>query len=154
MKINKRLILSLIITGICVVSVFWIGTFSDSQAVEKEYGSIGVVNVDLIIQNHPAFTEVIEAYEQAWLDAEHEYFAKMLELTAEELYLFGAELDYELYILEQTLMEETYSIVEKEIAQVSEEKGIELVIDNFLVIYGGYDFTEEVFANILDRTSY
>ncbi len=105
---------------------------------------IGYVNTNALMQAHPKMEKARLDMRTAAQRAEQDFEKRSAGKSDEEKQRIASELQRQLNEKNGSLMNPIVQDIQKAIAQVRQEKGLDIVIDQAAVIDGGVDLTSEV----------
>ena len=104
--------------------------------------NVGVVNYQMLVQQHPGLAAVQATMTTESENAKKEFDAKAARLGDKEKQEYYMQLQQRLQLKNQELMVPLFSKVDAVIKEVSDAKGLAVVVDKGAVIYGGQDITD------------
>ena len=144
---NKK---SVKIVAITVAAVFLLGVagLAVSQtkyasAAAAPASNVGVVNYQMVVQQHPDLAKVQATMTTESDAAKKEFDAKAASLGEKEKQEYFVQLQQRLQLKNQELMVPVFSKIDAIIKEVADAKGLSVVVDKGAVIYGGADITDE-----------
>ena len=105
--------------------------------------SVGVVNYQMVVQQHPDLAKVQTTMQAESEAAKKEFDAKAASLGDKEKQEYYMQLQQRLELKNQELMVPLFSKVDAVIKEVADAKGLSVVVDKGAVIYGGQDITDD-----------
>ena len=105
---------------------------------------IGYVNTNALMQAHPKMEKARLDMRTAAQKAEQDFEKRSEGKSDEEKQRIASDLQRQLNEKNGSLMNPIIQDIQKAIAQVRQEKGLDIVIDQAAVIDGGEDLTNEV----------
>ena len=102
--------------------------------------SIGVVDMQAVIENHPELADAQAEYQAAFMEIQQE----LEELTEAEQEAAIPEYQAALQELEQQINQKLEDDVQSAIVQVAESMDLDAVISTEALLYGGIDITDDV----------
>ena len=105
--------------------------------------SVGVVNYQMVVQQHPDLAKVQTTMQAESEAAKKEFDAKAASLGDKEKQEYYMQLQQRLQLKNQELMVPLFSKVDAVIKEVADAKGLSVVVDKGAVIYGGQDITDD-----------
>nr|WP_320147983.1 OmpH family outer membrane protein [uncultured Anaeromusa sp.] len=150
MKLEKRQIrmISLAIVAFFVLSVVGIavsqtGSVSHAAAAAGS-GSVGVVNYDMLVSQHPDYTVAQKSFEDEVALAKKDFDAKAATMNDKEKQDYYMQIQERLQLKKASLLGSVNDKVTAAVKAVADAKGLAIVIDKGNVVYGGQDITDEV----------
>ena len=113
--------------------------------------NVGVVNYQMLVQQHPGLAAVQATMTTDSENAKKEFDAKAASLGDKEKQEYYMQLQQRLQLKNQELMVPLFSKVDAVIKEVSDAKGLAVVVDKGAVIYGGQDITDECVKKITGK---
>ncbi|HWR29481.1 MAG TPA: OmpH family outer membrane protein [Negativicutes bacterium] len=110
--------------------------------------NVGVVNYQMLVQQHPDMAKVQSTMQTESEAAKKEFDAKAASLGDKEKQEYYMQLQQRLQLKNQELMVPLFNKVDAVIKEVSDAKGLAVVVDKGAVIYGGSDITDECVKKI------
>ena len=104
--------------------------------------SVGVVNYQMVVQQHPDLAKVQTTMQAESEAAKKEFDAKAASLGDKEKQEYYMQLQQRLQLKNQELMVPLFSKVDAVIKEVADAKGLSVVVDKGAVIYGGQDISD------------
>ena len=105
--------------------------------------NVGVVNYQMVVQQHPELAKVQTTMQAESEAAKKEFDAKAASLGDKEKQEYYMQLQQRLQLKNQELMVPLFSKVDAVIKEVADAKGLSVVVDKGAVIYGGQDITDD-----------
>ena len=113
--------------------------------------NVGVVNYQMVVQQHPELAKVQAAMTTESEAAKKEFDAKAASLGDKEKQEYYMQLQQRLQLKNQELMVPVFNKVDAVIKEVSDAKGLAVVVDKGAVIYGGTDITDECVKKVTGK---
>ena len=113
--------------------------------------NVGVVNYQMVVQQHPDLAKVQTAMQAESEAAKKEFNAKAASLGDKEKQEYYMQLQQRLQLKNQELMVPLFSKVDAVIKEVADAKGLSVVVDKGAVIYGGQDITDECVKKVTGK---
>lgn len=113
--------------------------------------NVGVVNYQILVQQHPDLAKVQSTMQTESEAAKKEFEAKAASLGDKEKQEYYMQLQQRLQMKNQELMVPVFSKVDAVIKEVSDAKGLAVVVDKGAVIYGGNDITDECLKKLTGK---
>lgn len=120
------------------------GLLAMGGALGVSAAGIGYVNTNALMQAHPKMEKARLDMRAAAQKAEEDFEKRADGKSDEEKQRIATELQRQLNEKNGSLMNPIVQDIQKAIAQVRQEKGLDIVIDQAAVIDGGEDITTEV----------
>ena len=105
--------------------------------------NVGVVNYQVLVQQHPDMAKVQSTMQTESEAAKKDFDAKAASLGDKEKQEYYMQLQQRLQLKNQELMVPLFNKVDTVIKEISDAKGLAVVVDKGAVIYGGADITDE-----------
>lgn len=118
------------------------------SALAAESNLVGYVNGQRAFRSHPDFQSVMSVMELERQKAENEFKEKSASLDDKGKRELGEKLSAQLEKKEESLLNPIRSALQKAIAAAAKAHGISSVVDASVMVYGGYDLTNEVIASL------
>ena len=113
--------------------------------------NVGVVNYQMVVQQHPDLAKVQTAMQAESEAAKKEFDAKAASLGDKEKQEYYMQLQQRLQLKNQELMVPLFSKVDAVIKEVADAKGLSVVVDKGAVIYGGQDITDDCVKKVTGK---
>ena len=113
--------------------------------------NVGVVNYQMVVQQHPDLAKVQTSMQAESEAAKKEFDAKAASLGDKEKQEYYMQLQQRLQLKNQELMVPLFSKVDAVIKEVADAKGLSVVVDKGAVIYGGQDITDECVKKVAGK---
>ena len=113
--------------------------------------NVGVVNYQMVVQQHPDLAKVQTAMQAESEAAKKEFDAKAASLGDKEKQEYYMQLQQRLQLKNQELMVPLFSKVDAVIKEVADAKSLSVVVDKGAVIYGGQDITDECVKKVTGK---
>lgn len=157
LKVNKKQvkIVSVVIAAVFVLGIAAIGV--SQFGVGKTYAassssSIGVVNYQQLVNQHPDMPAAQAAFKAAVDQAQKDFQAKSATMTTDaEKQAYHDQLQQGLAQKQQDLLQAIQDKVNTTVQQVAAAKGLSVVLDKNAVVYGGQDITDDCSKKITGK---
>ena len=113
--------------------------------------NVGVVNYQMLVQQHPGLAAVQATMTTESENAKKEFDAKAASLGDKEKQEYYMQLQQRLQLKNQELMVPLFSKVDAVIKEVADAKGLSVVVDKGAVIYGGQDITDDCVKKVTGK---
>ena len=113
--------------------------------------NVGVVNYQMLVQQHPDLANVQSTMKTESENAKKEFDAKAASLGEKEKQEYFMQLQQRLQLKNQELMVPVFNKVDAVIKEVSDSKGLSVVVDKGAVIYGGQDITDDCVKKVTGK---
>ncbi|SFL33086.1 OmpH family outer membrane protein [Pelosinus propionicus] len=152
MKINCKQIKNIFLGTFLLLSIVTIVQPSTTYAASKENAfQIGVVNYQLLIQQHPDAAKAQETMNAAVAQAKSDLDSKSVNMNDQEKQAYYQQLQQGLAIKEKDLLGALQNKVDVAVAAVAKAKGLATIVDKGSVVYGGQDITDDVMKKITGK---
>ncbi|MFP4453679.1 MAG: OmpH family outer membrane protein [Desulfobacterales bacterium] len=134
---------------ILAAAVFTMAAASGAYAADNGLGKIVTVNINQIVEKHPAFIEA-----QQTLQGEAQKMREDMEgKNEQEQQQMQQQLQQQMQQRSQQLQQEALEKVRNDVQEIADEKGYDLVMDANALFAGGEDVTDEVMEAIEEKSS-
>ena len=113
--------------------------------------NVGVVNYQVLVQQHPDMAKVQSTMQTESEAAKKDFDTKAASLGDKEKQEYYMQLQQRLQLKNQELMVPLFNKVDTVIKEISDAKGLAVVVDKGAVIYGGADITDECLKKITGK---
>ena len=113
--------------------------------------NVGVVNYQMLVQQHPDLAKVQTTMQGESESAKKEFDAKSATMDDKAKQEYFMQLQQRLQLKNQELMVPIFTKVDGVIKEISEAKGLSVVVDKGAVIYGGQDITDDCVKKITGK---
>ena len=153
-KNNKKNV-KIVALAIAAAFLFGVAGLAVSQtthvASAAPASNVGKVNYQMLVQQHPDLAKVQSTMQAESEAAKKEFDAKAASLGEKEKQEYFMQLQQRLQLKNQELMVPIFNKVDAVIKEVSDAKGLSIVVDSAAVIYGGADITDECVKRITGK---
>lgn len=153
-KNNKKNV-KIVALAIAAAFLFGVAGLAVSQTTQvasaAPASNVGKVNYQMLVQQHPDLAKVQTTMQTESEAAKKEFDAKAASLGEKEKQEYFMQLQQRLQLKNQELMVPIFSKVDAIIKEVSDAKGLVVVVDAAAVIYGGADITDECVKKITGK---
>ncbi len=153
-KNNKKNV-KIVALAIAAAFLFGVAGLAVSQtnhvASAAAASNVGKVNYQMLVQQHPDMAKVQSAMQAESEAAKKEFDAKAATLGEKEKQEYFMQLQQRLQLKNQEMMVPLFNKVDAVIKEVSDAKGLVVVVDAAAVIYGGADITDECVKKITGK---
>ena len=153
-KNNKKNV-KIVALAIAAAFLFGVAGLAVSQtthvASAAPASNVGKVNYQMLVQQHPDLAKVQSTMQTESEAAKKEFDAKAASLGEKEKQEYFMQLQQRLQLKNQELMVPIFNKVDAVIKEVSDAKGLSIVVDSAAVIYGGADITDECVKKITGK---
>ena len=113
--------------------------------------NVGVVNYQILVQQHPDMAKVQSTMQTESETAKKDFDTKAASLGDKEKQEYYMQLQQRLQLKNQELMVPIFNKVDAVIKEISDAKGLAVVVDKGAVIYGGADITDDCLKKITGK---
>ena len=153
-KNNKKNV-KIVALAIAAAFLFGVAGLAVSQTTQvasaAPASNVGKVNYQMLVQQHPDLAKVQTTMQTESKAAKKEFDAKAASLGEKEKQEYFMQLQQRLQLKNQELMVPIFNKVDGIIKEVSDAKGLVVVVDAAAVIYGGADITDECVKKITGK---
>ena len=153
-KNNKKNV-KIVALAIAAAFLFGVAGLAVSQtthvASAAPASNVGKVNYQMLVQQHPDLAKVQTTMQTESEAAKKEFDAKAASLGEKEKQEYFMQLQQRLQLKNQELMVPIFNKVDAIIKEVSDAKGLVVVVDAAAVIYGGADITDDCVKKITGK---
>lgn len=153
-KNNKKNV-KIVALAIAAAFLFGVAGLAVSQtthvASAAPASNVGKVNYQMLVQQHPDLAKVQSTMQTESEAAKKEFDAKAASLGEKEKQEYFMQLQQRLQLKNQELMVPIFNKVDAVIKEVSDAKGLAVVVDAAAVIYGGADITDDCVKKITGK---
>ena len=153
-KNNKKNV-KIVALAIAAAFLFGVAGLAVSQtthvASAAPSSNVGKVNYQMLVQQHPDLAKVQTTMQAESEAAKKEFDAKAASLGEKEKQEYFMQLQQRLQLKNQELMVPLFNKVDAVIKEVSDAKGLVVVVDAAAIIYGGADITDECVKKITGK---
>ena len=153
-KNNKKNV-KIVALAIAAAFLFGVAGLAVSQtshvASAAPASNVGKVNYQMLVQQHPDMAKIQAAMQTESENAKKEFDAKAASLGEKEKQEYFMQLQQRLQMKNQELMVPLFNKVDAVIKEVSDAKGLAIVVDAAAVIYGGADITDDCVKKITGK---
>lgn len=152
LKFEKKQVkmISIAIALIFIGSVVAIALTQTGTGIASAAGSVsvGVVDRDQVVSQHPEAENVNKQMQAAIVDIRKDFEEKSQGMTDQEKADYGRQCQQRLAQKQQELAEPILKSVDDTIKKVADSKGLSVVIEKAAVVYGGTDITQDVISKL------
>lgn len=144
------------IVAVAVVAFFVLGivglALSQSgkgyAASASSSSNIGVVNYQMILQQHPDAAKVEETMNNEIAAAQKDFNEKTANMNDKEKQDYYTQVQQRLQLKQQELVVPVHDSITAAIKAVADTKGLSVVLNKDNVVYGGQDITDDVVKKV------
>lgn len=118
--------------------------FSSTALAADQSALVGFVNVQYVLQNYPGIKDVLQQISDEKARLQNQYNEQSQSLSDADKNAMSANLSQEYNKYENSTMAPVQQKIQKTIAKIAKEHGIQNVVNSNSMLYGGKDLTEEV----------
>ena len=118
--------------------------FSSTALAADQSALVGFVNVQYVLQNYPGIKDVLQQISDEKVRLQNQYNEQAQSLSDADKNAMSANLSQEYNKYENNTMAPVQQKIQKTIAKIAKEHGIQNVVNSNSMLYGGKDLTEEV----------
>ena len=118
--------------------------FSSTALAADQSSLVGFVNVQYVLQNYPGIKDVLQQISDEKVRLQNQYNEQSQSLSDTDKNAMSANLSQEYNKYENNTMAPVQQKIQKTIAKIAKEHGIQNVVNSNSMLYGGKDLTEEV----------
>lgn len=134
-----------------VFVLFAVLAFNNPTTTYAAQLPIAVASYQQLINQHPDMVQANETYKAAFKQAQDDFNAKTATMSDDEKKAYSQKLDQELQQKKLALLNAIRDKVNAAVKEVADSKGIAMVIDKSVDIYGGQDITDDVLKKITGK---
>ena len=153
-KNNKKNV-KIVALAIAAAFLFGVAGLAVSQTTQvasaAPASNVGKVNYQMLVQQHPDLAKVQTTMQTESEAAKKEFDAKAASLGEKEKQEYFMQLQQRLQLKNQELMVPIFNKVDGIIKEVSDAKGLVVVVDAAAVIYGGQDITDDCVKKVTGK---
>ena len=145
-KKNVKLIAMVIVAffAIGIVGMAVTQTQVGLAAPAESNSAIGFVDKQRLVMSHPDIKTIGETLKAETVAAQKEFEEKAKDLAPQEQQRYFAQLDQRIKNKEMELMKPLIDKIDAAVKTVAEAKGLTVVVDSMVVVFGGTDITDDV----------
>ena len=138
----------LFLIGVAGIAVTQSGGNKLASAAGNPSSNIGVVNSNLVFQQHPDLAKLDQQMQGEVDQAKKDFEAKSATMSDKEKQDYYGQTQQRLQLKQQELIAPIRDQIDATIKTVAESKGLTIVLDKSSVVYGGQDITDDVSKKI------
>jgi outer membrane protein len=146
--LNKKQIKNIFLMAFVLFSMVVVTQPSTTYAAANTSLQIGVVNYQLLVQQHPDAAQAQTTMTDAIAQAKSEFDAKAANMNDQEKKSYYEQLQQGLQVKQQELLGAIQDKVNAAVKAVANSKGLTIVVDKSANVYGGLDITDDVMKKI------
>ena len=120
-------------------------------AKKKAAAPVGIVNYNVLLDQHPDMAKAIEELKRENEQAQQEFESKSSGLSDKEKQDLDRQLRQRLELKQQELLNAIAVQIDAVIKEIADAQGLSAVVDQEATIYGGKDITNDVLKKIQKR---
>ena len=138
----------LFLLGVAGIAFTQSGGSKMASAAGNPSSNIGVVNNNLVFQQHPDLAKVDQQMQGEVEQAKKDFEAKSATMSDKEKQDYYGQTQQRLQLKQQELIAPIRDQIDASIKAVAEAKGLTIVLDKGTVVYGGQDITDDVVKKV------
>ncbi len=143
-RIVSLAIAVLFLIGVAGIAVTQSGGLKSATAAGNPSSNIGVVNSNLVFQQHPDLAKVDQQMQAEVTQAKADFDAKSATMNDKEKQDYYTQTQQRLQQKQQELVGPIRDQIDAAIKAVADTKGLTIVLDKSTVVFGGQDITDDV----------
>lgn len=154
---NKKMV-RMIALGVALLFLLGVAGIAFTQSGSKlaaaagnPSSNIGVVNSNLVFQQHPDLAKIDQQMQGEVDQAKKDFEAKSATMNDKEKQDYYSQTQQRLQLKQQELIAPIRDQINAGIKSVADAKGLTIVIDKSTVVYGGQDITDDVVKQITGK---
>ncbi len=144
-KLNSKQFMNMLLAAFVLFSII---TISDTSTACAAASPIGIVNYQLLVEQHPDSQKAQAEMNNAVEQAKANFDTKAVTMNDQEKQSYYEQLQRGLQIKQQNLLEAIQNKVDDAVKSVAKSKGLTIVIDRGSSFYGEQDITDDVMKKI------
>jgi outer membrane protein len=149
MLFNTKQLKNIFLAAFLLFSIVAITQPTTTYAADAS--TVGVVNYQLLINQHPDMAQANETYKAVVKQAQDDFNAKSANMNDNDKKALSQQLQQGIQQKQQELINAIRDKVNAAIKAVAEDKGLTVVVDKSVVAYGGQDITDDVLKKITGK---
>lgn len=134
-----------------VCSLLMVFGFTTTALAADQTTFVGFVNVQYVLQNYPGIKGILQQISDEKMKLQSQYAEQAKELSDADKNALNANISKEYSAFETKTMAPVQKKIQRAIARVAKNNGIQNVVNSNSMLYGGKDLTEEVVKNLQDK---
>lgn len=137
-----------------IIGILGIAAFSQTHATYaagRTVSTVGFVNYQLLISQHPDMVKAQETIDAAIAQAKSDFDAKSANMNDQDKQALYQQLQQGLQQKQQDIMGPINDQILAAVKSVADAKGLTTIVDKSSVIYGGQDITDDVMKAITKK---
>lgn len=147
-KINSKQLMNIFLAAFVLFSIITITNTSTTYAAES---SVGIVNYQLLVEQHPDSAKAEAEMKDAVEQAKTSFNTKSVNMNDQEKQSYYEQLQRGLSIKQQNLLEAIQNKINDAVKAVAKSKGLTIVVDRGAAVYGEQDITDDVMKKIVAK---
>lgn len=131
--------------------LFAVLAFTNPTTTYAALSPVGVVNYQLLMNQHPDMAQAQETMNAAFAQAKSDFDTKSVNMSDQEKQSYYQQLQQGLQVKKQDLLGAIQIKVNAAVKEVADSKGLTIIVDKSVVIYGGQDITDDVMKKITGK---
>ena len=151
---NKKMV-RLISLGVALLFLIGVAGIALTQSGGKmalasgnPSSNIGVVNNNLVFQQHPDLAKIDQQMQDEVAQAKKDFDEKSATMNDKEKQDYYSQTQQRLQLKQQSLIAPVREQMDAAIKAVADTKGITIVLDKSTVVFGGQDITDDVIKKL------
>jgi outer membrane protein len=141
-KINSKKVKNIFLAAFVLFSIV---------AVTQPSTTYAAVNYQLLVQQHPDMAQAQTTMNAAITQAKSDFDAKSANMNDQEKQSYYQQLQQGLQVKQQELLGAIQDKVNAAVKAVADTKGLIVVVDKSVTVYGGQDITDDVMKKITGK---
>jgi len=134
-----------------VCSLLMVFGFTTTALAADQSALVGFVNVQYVLQNYPGIKEILQQISDEKTKLQSQYTEQAQNMSDADKNALNANISREYNTFETNTMAPVQKKIQKAIAKVAKNNGIQNVVNSNSMLFGGKDLTEEVVKNLQDK---
>ncbi len=147
MRTQKKNTMNLIMIGLLIIGITGLLVQGAIGAVNNGL-SIGVIDMNSVMEYHPDIKEIDEAIQQIWAEANDKFQAQAEDLDELEAQQLAIELQTQAELAQSQLLQALQADIQEAVETVARKEGLDIIIEQGAVIDGGYDISQSVISEL------
>jgi len=148
LKINIKQVKNIFVAAFLLFTIVAVTQPATTYAATSP---VGVVNYQQLVNQHPDMAGANETYKAALKQAQDNFNAKSATMSDDDKKALSQQLDQGLQQKKQELLGAIRDKINIAIKEVADSKGLTIVVDKSVTVYGGQDITDDVMKKITGK---
>jgi len=131
--------------------LFSIVAITQPSTTHAATSPVGVVNYQQLINQHTDMAQDNETYKAAFKQAQEDFNAKSTTMSDDEKRTYSQQLQQGLQQKQQQLLAAIRDKVNVAVKEVADSKGLTIIVDKSVTVYGGQDITDDVMKKVTGK---